>query len=103
MDNIHTDNTDTLNAALRLLADIREAAGDPEGKLTQDELVARIRRMRETLTEIHSACGDPDSKLTSKQLLARINAMTVTLTVLTSGEDHNEIVNRVTNFAEALK
>lgn len=70
---IHTDNTETLNAALRLIADI------------------------------HSAVGDPDGKLTSKQLLARINAMTVTLTALTSGEDHNQIINRVTTFAEALK
>ena len=102
MDN--TDNTETLNAALRLIADIREAAGDPEGKLMQDELVARIQCTSEVLAEIHNACGDPDRKLTSKQLLARINAMAVTLTALTSGEDHNEIINRVTNFAaEALQ
>jgi hypothetical protein len=26
---VHADNADTLNAALRLIADIREAAGDP--------------------------------------------------------------------------
>ena len=51
---IHTDNTETLNAALRLIADIREAAGDPGGRLMQDELVARIRRMREGLKEIRS-------------------------------------------------
>ena len=49
---IHTDNTVTLNAALRLLANIREAAGDPEGKLMQDELVAKINRMREALEGI---------------------------------------------------
>ena len=49
---IHTDNTETLTGALQLIADIREAAGDPEGKLTQDELVARIRRMRITLRRI---------------------------------------------------
>lgn len=49
---IHTDNTATLNAALLLLAEIRAAAGDPEGKLMQDELVARIRRMRDGLKEI---------------------------------------------------
>jgi hypothetical protein len=47
MDN--TDNADTLAGALRLIADIRAAAGDPEGKLMQDELVSRIRRMREGL------------------------------------------------------
>ena len=47
---IHTDNTETLAAALQLIADIREAAGDPEGKLTQDELVARIRDWREELS-----------------------------------------------------
>lgn len=104
MDNIHTDYVVPLTAALRLIADIREAAGDPEGKLMQDELVATIRRMQEERTEIHSAVGDPDGKLTSKQLLARINAMTVTLTALTSGEDHNQIISRVTNFAaEVLK
>jgi hypothetical protein len=49
---IHTDNAATLNAALRFIADIREAAGDPEGKLMQNELVARIRRMRESLEGI---------------------------------------------------
>lgn len=51
---INTDDTETLNKALRLLVNIREAAGDPEGKLMQDELVARIRRMREGLKEIRS-------------------------------------------------
>ena len=50
MDN--TDNAETLNAALRLIVDIRAAAGDPEGKLMQDELVERIRRMREALKVI---------------------------------------------------
>ena len=94
-----TNDTETLNKALRLLVDIRAAAGDPEGKLTLIELVARIQCTSEVLAEIHNACGDPDRKLTSKQLLARINAMTVTLTALTSGEDHNEIINRVANFA----
>jgi len=49
---INTDNADTLNAALRLIADIREAAGDPEGKLMQDELVAKIRRMRGALQHV---------------------------------------------------
>lgn len=49
---IHTDNTATLNAALRLLANIREAAGDPQGKLMQDELIAKINRMREALEGI---------------------------------------------------
>lgn len=47
---IHTDNADTLAAALRLIADIREAAGDPDGKLMQDELVERIREWREELS-----------------------------------------------------
>ena len=51
---INTDNADTLNAALRLIADIREAAGDPEGKLMQDELVAKIRRMRKALEKIQA-------------------------------------------------
>lgn len=49
---INTDNADTLAAALRLIADIREAAGDPEGKLMQDELVAKIRRMRGALQHV---------------------------------------------------
>lgn len=33
--------------ALAVLADIRAAVGDPEGKLMQDELVARCRELRE--------------------------------------------------------
>jgi hypothetical protein len=51
---VHADNADTLAAALRLIADIREAAGDPEGKLMQDELVERIRRMRKALEKIQA-------------------------------------------------
>ena len=58
---IHTDNTETLNAALRLIADIREAAGDPEGKLMQDELVRKIRRMRCALEAIVEH-KDPSTK-----------------------------------------
>lgn len=50
MDN--TDDTETLNKALRLLVKISAAAGDSEGKLTLTELVERIRRMREGLEEI---------------------------------------------------
>lgn len=49
----NTDDTETLNKALRLLVKISAAAGDSEGKLTLIELVGRIRRMREALTEIH--------------------------------------------------
>ncbi len=49
---INTDNTATLAGALRLIADIRAAAGDPEGKLMQDELVERIRRMRGALRHV---------------------------------------------------
>lgn len=33
--------------ALKLLADIRTAVGDPKGKLMQDELVARCRELYE--------------------------------------------------------
>lgn len=33
--------------ALAVLADIRAAVGDPEGKLMQEELVARCRELRE--------------------------------------------------------
>lgn len=50
MDN--TDDTETLNKALRLLVKISAAAGDSEGKLTLTELVERIRRMREGLEGI---------------------------------------------------
>lgn len=36
-----------LIGAVALIAHIRSAAGDPEGKLMQDELVEKIRMMRE--------------------------------------------------------
>ena len=49
---INTDDTETLNKALRLLVKISKAAGDLEGNLTLTELVARISRMREALEEI---------------------------------------------------
>ena len=42
-----------LTGAISLLADVCDAAGSPTGKQTPEELVERIRRMREALTEIH--------------------------------------------------
>lgn len=39
--------TDTEAALFGLLADIRDAVGDPEGKLMQSELVEHCREMRE--------------------------------------------------------
>ena len=59
MDNIHTDYVVPLTAALRLIANIREAAGDPEGKLTPNELVSRIRRMNVTLSALIHQTEDP--------------------------------------------
>lgn len=44
--NKYTTAKDTNTALLYLLARIREAAGDPEGKLMQDELVEQIRKIR---------------------------------------------------------
>ena len=41
-----------LTGAISLLADVCDAAGSPTGKQTPEELVARIRRMREALAEI---------------------------------------------------
>jgi hypothetical protein len=38
--------TDRQGALLGLLADIRAAVGDPTGKLMQDELVERCRKLR---------------------------------------------------------
>lgn len=37
-----------------LLADIREAAGDKEGRLMQDELVFRIKNLIDEVTAYHS-------------------------------------------------
>ena len=42
-------------ALLGLLADVRAAAGDPHGKLMQDELVARIRSTAFALVRLHHA------------------------------------------------
>ena len=86
---IHTDNAMTLAAALRLIADIREAAGDPEGKLMQDELVARIREIRQSqttanetiralrrfVTDIHEAAGDWEEQLTRRDLVGKIKSI----------------------------
>ena len=41
-----------LTGAISLLADVCDAAGSPTGKQTPEELVARIRRMREALEGI---------------------------------------------------
>ena len=43
---------DSLNAALMLLADIREAVGDPEGKLMQGELVERCRGLQDKINQL---------------------------------------------------
>lgn len=58
---IYTDNSAALAASLCLIAEIRAAAGDPEGKLMQDELVRKIRRMRCALEAIVEH-KDPSTK-----------------------------------------
>ena len=40
---------------LKLLADIRVAVGDPDGRLMQDELVAHCRALREQATALLEA------------------------------------------------
>lgn len=44
-------------ARLNLLADIRAAVGDPNGKLMQDEIVERCRKLRDTLLFIRDECN----------------------------------------------
>jgi hypothetical protein len=44
-----------VEAVVKLLADIREAVGDPEGRLMQDELVAHCRALREQATALLAA------------------------------------------------
>lgn len=39
------------NAALMLVAKIREAVGDPKGKLMQDDLIAHCRELKEFYNE----------------------------------------------------
>lgn len=82
-----TETTGLLN----LLADIRAAAGDPEGKLMQDELVAHIADLHakaETPPEadvenllllavdlfggLHDAVGDTKRELNLDELMARL-------------------------------
>lgn len=43
----------------RLLADIRAAAGDPSGRLMQDELVEHIGKLKEAALIRHNIPGDP--------------------------------------------
>lgn len=57
---------------LRLLADIRAAVGDPQGKLMQDELVTHCREMREALELEYSYLQSIEECLGS---LARIGRM----------------------------
>ena len=45
-------------ALLGLLADIRSAVGDPDGKLMQDELVAHCRNIRDLLARADDALHD---------------------------------------------
>jgi len=55
-----SDVRGTLNAALHLIADIRRAVGDAEGKLMQDELVAHCGEVykRNTWQPIETAPRD---------------------------------------------
>jgi len=52
----------SLNAALELLADIRAAAGDPDGKMMQTELVQHIAEIRERAarTQPEPSSGVPE-------------------------------------------
>lgn len=57
-------------ALLGLLADIRAAVGDPTGKLMQDELVERCRRMSDVIDAArcirHWHDREPDGMVVSK-------------------------------------
>lgn len=72
-----TENTGDSNAVsvestalLGLLADIRAAVGDPNGKLMQDELVERCRRMSAVIDAArcvrHWHDREPDGMVVSK-------------------------------------
>ena len=50
--------TDRQSALLGLLADIRAAVGDPTGKLMQDELVERCRKLRTDNELLRAANAD---------------------------------------------
>lgn len=56
----HGDNAEL--ALLELLYDIRKAAGDPEGKLMQNELVARIAKMSYQLSLIERMAATGTAK-----------------------------------------
>ena len=58
MENTKADAIGNESIALfGLVADIRAAVGDPTGKLMQDELVARCRKMRDVLIFVRDECG----------------------------------------------
>jgi hypothetical protein len=54
-ENAELDSVES-TALLSLLADIRAAVGDTTESLTQDELVTRCRKMRDTLLFIRDEC-----------------------------------------------
>lgn len=54
-ENAERDSVES-TALLGLLADIRAAVGDPMGRLMQDELVTRCRKLRDTLLFIRDEC-----------------------------------------------
>ena len=60
---------DPTMAELSLLADIRVAAGDPTGKLMQDELVHHIRALRECADTLRKIAAMP--RRTKEQRLAK--------------------------------
>jgi hypothetical protein len=60
-----------VNAVVKLLADIREAVGDLEGRLMQDDLVAHCRALREQ----------------ASALLAVLEPLVTVPAVMVSGED----------------
>ncbi len=110
---INTDNAATLAAALRLIADIRAAAGDPEGKLMQDELVERIREMRQSqitaggtiralrhfIIDIQQAAGDWEEQLTRKDLVDKIKNMHFALVEISRNTNALYQIEKMVNAA----
>lgn len=57
-----------VNDLLTLLYQVRAAAGDPHGKMSQPELVAHIQEMREVLTQTRADMRECGGGISTKTL-----------------------------------
>lgn len=88
------ESSNQLAAALRLIADIRAAAGDPEGKMMQDEFIEHVKELNHLAYKVKAETGlRKNFEELCRAQEHRINALNLENTMLKSAIEKTLVEN----------